>query len=60
MRPHTQTAEQVMNFWHPVHTFIDASLMRGENVLVHCSKGANRSGSVGISYMMKALKYDYD
>ena len=55
MRPHLVTAEQVMNFWHPAHSFIEGSLQRGENVLVHCMAGAHRAGSTGVSFLMKQL-----
>lgn len=49
-----------MNFLHPVHTFIDSCLERGENVMVHCLAGAHRAGTTGVSYMMKASGLGYE
>jgi protein-tyrosine phosphatase len=48
-----------LRFFAPVHKFIDESLEKGNNVMVHCLAGAHRAGATGVSYMMKAghLKY---
>lgn len=59
VQAHFTTPEQIMNFVHPIHTFIDSCLERGENVMVHCMAGAHRAGTTGVSYLMKAAKMPY-
>lgn len=60
MKPHLKDGEQIFNFLHPVHSYIQSCLERGENVMVHCMAGAHRAGTTGVSYMMKASGLGYE
>ena len=54
------TAEGVLSFFEPCHKFIDESLEKGQNVMVHCMAGAHRAGAAGVSYMMKAGRISFE
>ena len=49
-----QEPQSVLNFFDPVHDFIERCLLNGENVMVHCLAGAHRAGTTGVSYMMRS------
>ena len=51
--PGVKTSEGVLNFFKPVHKFIDDAMDQGKNVMVHCLAGAHRAGTTGVSYLMK-------
>lgn len=51
--------EEVLKFFAPVHQFIDENLEAGRNVMVHCLAGAHRAGTTGVSYLMKAGNLGY-
>ena len=45
--------ESTMQFLRRLFTFVDDSLRRGENVLVHCLAGAHRAGTTGVLLLMR-------
>ena len=53
MKAGVKTPEGVLNFFMPVHKFIDDAMDQGKNVMVHCLAGAHRAGTAGVSYLMK-------
>ncbi|KAJ7181179.1 protein-tyrosine phosphatase-like protein [Mycena filopes] len=44
----------------PACDYIHASLVRGENVLVHCQQGVSRSASIVIAYLIRERAMSYD
>jgi len=40
--------------------FIDNAIKNGNRVLVHCSKGISRSGSLVVAYLMYKYELEYD
>jgi predicted protein tyrosine phosphatase len=51
--------ENIAFHFDKVNQFIDESLQKGENVLVHCMAGISRSVSLVISYLMYKYKFSY-
>jgi protein-tyrosine phosphatase len=49
----------ILQYFNAVHTFIETARDNNENVLIHCSMGSSRSGSICTSYLMRkfGLKY---
>lgn len=40
--------------------FIEESLKKNENILVHCAAGVSRSASIVIAYIMKTKKLKFE
>lgn len=51
-----EMGEGAAAYFAPCWEWMDASLERGENVLVHCYAGAHRAGTVGVAYLMHAAQ----
>ena len=51
--------EGVLKFFEEgCHAWIEENLKNGHNVMVHCLAGAHRAGTTGVSFMMRAGKFD--
>eukprot|EP00831_Metopus_contortus_P076356 TRINITY_DN7044_c0_g2_i1.p1 TRINITY_DN7044_c0_g2~~TRINITY_DN7044_c0_g2_i1.p1 ORF type:complete len:155 (-),score=23.32 TRINITY_DN7044_c0_g2_i1:67-531(-) len=48
--------ENIYKYFRPAIEFIDEGRKKGEAVLVHCSAGVSRSGSIVIAYVMHEMK----
>ena len=48
----TSANSKILEFIYPVFRFIDTAIENGESVLVHCSSGVNRAGTLGIASLM--------
>eukprot|EP00746_Dinoflagellata_sp_MGD_P000816 gnl/MRDRNA2_/MRDRNA2_101494_c0_seq1.p1 gnl/MRDRNA2_/MRDRNA2_101494_c0~~gnl/MRDRNA2_/MRDRNA2_101494_c0_seq1.p1 ORF type:complete len:290 (+),score=49.57 gnl/MRDRNA2_/MRDRNA2_101494_c0_seq1:134-1003(+) len=55
-----QAAKDLELVLDEAHALIDAELVKGHSVLVHCMMGVSRSASVVTSYVMKKLQLDTD
>ena len=49
--------EDIYKYFEPTFKFIDKSLMKKENVLVHCKYGISRSATIVCSYLIQKHKY---
>jgi protein-tyrosine phosphatase len=49
--------EDIYQYFEPTFKFIDESLSKNENVLVHCKYGISRSATIVCSYLIQKHKY---
>eukprot|EP01048_Picozoa_sp_COSAG05_P001801 COSAG05_NODE_63_length_22889_cov_41.986617_15_plen_202_part_00 len=54
----TETPQEVLAYYRPVHSFIEQALAAGNGVLIHCLAGAHRAGTTGVSWLMHVANMD--